>query len=65
MDIVKVMSGANITNDPIFGEGGFFGGAPGGTTFAGIGPANINVQRDGIPTNDVRSNPQRANCSVY
>jgi hypothetical protein len=52
LDLSKVMSGVIRTNDAIFGEGMGMGG--GGTTFAGVSPANVNVQRDGIPMSDVR-----------
>jgi hypothetical protein len=52
LDLSKVMGGVIQTNDAIFGEGMGLGG--GGTTFAGVSPANVNVQRDGIPMSDVR-----------
>jgi hypothetical protein len=52
LDLSKVMGGVIQTNDAIFGEGMGMGG--GGTTFAGVSPVNVNVQRDGIPTSDVR-----------
>lgn len=52
LDFVKVMGGASITGDAIFGEAAGTGG--GATTFAGVSPVNINVQRDGVPTSDVR-----------
>jgi hypothetical protein len=52
LDLTKVMAGANITGDPVNGEAFGYGG--GATTFAGIGAANINVQRDGVPVSDVR-----------
>jgi hypothetical protein len=52
LDLSKVMGGVIQTNDAIFGEGMGLGG--GGTTFAGVSPAMVNVQRDGIPMSDVR-----------
>jgi hypothetical protein len=52
LDLSKVMGGVIQTNDAIFGEGANTGG--GGTTFAGVSPAFVNVQRDGIPMSDVR-----------
>ncbi len=52
LDLSKVMGGVIQTNDAIFGESAGMGG--GGTTFAGVSPANVNVQRDGIPMSDVR-----------
>jgi hypothetical protein len=52
LDLSKVMGGVIQTNDAIFGESAGTGG--GGTTFAGVSPAMVNVQRDGIPMSDVR-----------
>ncbi len=52
LDLVRVMGGANLTGDAIFGEVGF--GPGGDTTFAGVSSGNINVQRDGVPIQDVR-----------
>jgi hypothetical protein len=52
LDLSKVMGGVIQTDDAIFGEGSGTGG--GGTTFAGVSPAFVNVQRDGIPMSDVR-----------
>lgn len=52
LDLSKVMGGVIQTNDAIFGEAAGMGG--GATTFAGVSPVNVNVQRDGIPMSDVR-----------
>jgi len=41
LDLVGVMAGVQVTNNPIFGAND--------TQFAGVAAANINVQRDGIP----------------
>jgi hypothetical protein len=46
LDLVGVMSGAVINNDPIFGREQ--------TAFAGVSAANVNVQRDGVSITGVR-----------
>jgi len=52
LDLVKVMGGAIVTQDAIFGES--MGSGGGATSFAGVSAVNINVQRDGTPVSDVR-----------
>lgn len=52
LDLVKIMPGASVSGDAIFGEAFGYGG--GATTFAGVSSANINIQRDGVPVSDVR-----------
>jgi hypothetical protein len=46
LDLIKVMSGVIVTDDPIFGANN--------TTFAGVSASAVNVQRDGVTVNDVR-----------
>lgn len=46
LDLVKVMSGVIVTDDPIF--------AANDTTFAGVSASAVNIQRDGVTVNDVR-----------
>ncbi len=46
LDLVRLMSGAVIDQNPVFGREN--------TTFAGISARNVNVQRDGVPVTDVR-----------
>ena len=41
LDLVGVMAGVQMTNNPIFGAND--------TQFAGVAASNINVQRDGVP----------------
>ncbi len=46
LDLIKVMSGVVVSDDPIFGANN--------TTFAGVSASAVNVQRDGVTVNDVR-----------
>jgi hypothetical protein len=46
LDLIKVMSGVVVTDDPIFGANN--------TTFAGVPASAVNVQMDGTTVNDVR-----------
>src|SRR5262245_46030069 len=46
LDLVQVMAGVKMTNNPIFGAGE--------TQFAGVSSTNINVQRDGVPITGTR-----------
>jgi hypothetical protein len=46
LDLIKVMSGVIVSDDPIFGANE--------TTFAGVSASAVNVQRDGVTVNDVR-----------
>ena len=46
MDLIKVMSGVVVADDPIFGAAN--------TSFAGIPASAVNVQRDGVTVNGVR-----------
>jgi hypothetical protein len=46
LDLIKVMSGVIVTDDPIFGANN--------TTFAGVSASAVNVQMDGTTVNDVR-----------
>jgi hypothetical protein len=46
LDLIGVMSGAVINDDPVFGREQ--------TTFAGVSAANVNVQRDGVSISGVR-----------
>jgi hypothetical protein len=46
LDLIKVMSGVIVTDDPIFGANN--------TTFAGVPASAVNVQMDGTTVNDVR-----------
>lgn len=46
LDLVKVMSGVVLTDNTIFNANE--------TSFAGVGAAGINIQRDGVTVNDVR-----------
>jgi hypothetical protein len=46
LDLIKVMSGVIVSDDPIFGANN--------TTFAGVSASAVNVQRDGVTVNDVR-----------
>jgi len=52
LDLVKIMAGANISDDAIFGEASGTGG--GQTTFAGVASNNININVNGVPVSDVR-----------
>ena len=46
LDLVKVMGGVVMTENPIFGADQ--------TTLAGLSANNVNVQKDGVTANDVR-----------
>jgi hypothetical protein len=46
LDLIKVMSGVIVSDDPIFGANN--------TTFAGVSASAVNVQMDGVTVNDVR-----------
>lgn len=46
LDLMKVMGGVNMTDSPTFGADR--------TTFGGVSAANVNLQLDGITSNDVR-----------
>jgi hypothetical protein len=46
LDLIKVMSGVIVSDDPIFGANN--------TTFAGVSASAVNVQMDGATVNDVR-----------
>lgn len=46
LDLIKVMSGVIVSDDPIF--------AANNTTFAGVSASAVNVQMDGVTVNDVR-----------
>ncbi len=46
LDLVKVMGGVVISENPIFGADD--------TTLAGLSAANVNVQKDGVTANNVR-----------
>jgi hypothetical protein len=46
LDLIKIMSGVVVADDPIFGAAN--------TSFAGVAASAVNVQRDGITVNDVR-----------
>jgi hypothetical protein len=46
LDLIKVMSGVVVNDDPIFGAAN--------TSFAGVSASAVNVQRDGVTVNDVR-----------
>jgi len=46
MDLIKVMSGVIVADDPIFGAAN--------TSFAGVSAQAVNVQRDGVTVNGVR-----------
>jgi len=46
LDLVKIMSGVVMADDTIFNANA--------STFAGVGAAGVNIQRDGVTVNDVR-----------
>ena len=46
LDLIKIMSGVVVADDPIFGAAN--------TSFAGVAASAVNVQRDGVTVNDVR-----------
>jgi len=46
LDLIKVMSGVVVNDDPIFGANS--------TSFAGVAASAVNIQRDGVTVNDVR-----------
>jgi hypothetical protein len=46
LDLIKVMSGVVVNDDPVFGANS--------TSFAGVAASGVNVSRDGTTVNDVR-----------
>jgi hypothetical protein len=46
LDLIKIMSGVIVADDPIFGAAN--------TSFAGVAASAVNIQRDGTTVNDVR-----------
>ncbi|MCL2165241.1 MAG: carboxypeptidase-like regulatory domain-containing protein, partial [Oscillospiraceae bacterium] len=61
LDLINVMGGVQLANDPLFGAEA--------TTFAGVPASGVNIQRDGITVSEVRwssgiSTPSRMNTEM-